>query len=189
MYIWEDRGINKMEKSTLIFLALAVLIVLIVISLIKNAIKFALTIVGIIVAISLFNIFVKGVSPMEEINGYRTNIQYGKDIAQYTSKIKSSVDSIKTIVESKKLDEANVAALKAENGKLLQYQQEVQALKHTKKLNLFHDQYCGYLNTIIATSDATVKLATTGGKTIQGAEEIMSKFKANLENLASMKLK
>lgn len=178
-----------MEKNTLIFLGLAILIVLIIISLIKNAIKFALTIVGIIVAISLFNIFVKGVSPIEEFNAYKTNIQYGKDVAQYTAKIKTSVDTIKNIVESKKLDEAAVTALQAENAKLLQYQQEVQALKHTKKLNLFHDQYCGYLNTIIATSDATVKLATTGGKTLQGAEELLNKFKANLENLASLKLK
>jgi hypothetical protein len=178
-----------MDKSTLIFLGLAIVIVLIIVSLIKNAIKFALTIVAIILAFSLFNIFVKGVSPIEEFNGYKTNIQYGKDVAQYTSKVKTSVDAIKGIVESKKLDEANINTLKAENAKLLQYQKNVQELKHTQKLNLFHEQYCGYLNTIITTSDATVKLATAGGKTMQGAEEILNKFKANVENLASLKLK
>lgn len=178
-----------MDKSTLIFLGLAVIIVLIIVSLIKNAIKFALTIVAIILVFSLFNIFVKGVSPIEEFNAYKTNIQYGKDVAQYTSKVKVSVDTIKGIVESKKLDESNIGTLKAENAKLLRYQKEVQELKHTQKLNLFHEQYCGYLNTIIATSDTTVKLATAGGKTMQGAEEILNKFKANVENLASLKLK
>jgi hypothetical protein len=178
-----------MDNSTLIFLGIAILIILIVISLIKNAIKFAMTIVGIIIAFSLFNIFVKGVSPIEEFNAYKTNIQYGKDVAQYTSKVKNSVDTIKNIVESKKLDETTLVTLKAENTKLLQYQKEVKELKHTKKLDLFHDQYCGYLNTIISTSDATVKLATAGGKTMQGAEEILNKFKANVENLTSLKLK
>lgn len=178
-----------MEKSTLIFLGLAVLIVLIVISLIKHAIKLVLTIVAVILAFSLFNIFVKGVSPIDEFNAYKTNIQYGKDIAQYTSKIKASVDTIKGIVESKKLDDTNINTLKAENAKLLQYQKEVQELKHTQKLDPFHQQYCGYLNTIITTSDSAVKLATTGGKTIQGAEEILNKFKANVESLASLKLK
>lgn len=178
-----------MDKEMLMVIGLAVLVVIIVVSLIKRAVKLAISIVAIIVIVSLVRIFVYGVSPVEEFNAYKTNIKYGKDIAQYTGKIKVSTDAIKNIIESKKYDEESVKRLKEESDKLKQYQSEVQALEHTEKLNVFHDSYCGYVNTIVATTDTTAKIARAGDKTIQGADELVNKLKTGLSELSSLKIK
>lgn len=177
-----------MEANLLIYGGIALLAIIIIVSLIKKAFKLVLFIIGIIVVISLYNIFVKGVSPIEELNAYKTNIQYGKDIAQYTLKIKASTDKIKTIMENKKIDEASLKVLKEENDNLLRYQKDVKELKHSQKLNVFHDSYCGYLNTIVITTDAASKLASSGGKTIQGAEDMLNKLKSGVDNLSALKL-
>lgn len=178
-----------MDKELLILGGIILMAIIIVVSVIKKAVKLAITIIAIIVIFSLVRIFVYGVSPMEEINAYKTNIKYGKDIAQYTVKIKSSTDSIKAILESKKFDDASIKSLNEENKKLLQYQKEIQALEHTKKLELFHENYCNYLNTIVAATDATAKIAKVGDKTVQGAEETINKLKLGLDKLTSLELK
>jgi ABC-type multidrug transport system fused ATPase/permease subunit len=178
-----------MDKEFLILAGLVLMAVIIVVSVIKRAIKLTITIIGIIIIFSLVRIFVYGVSPVEEINAYRTNIKYGKDIAQYTAKIKSSTDKIKAILEAKKYDDASIKELNEENNKLLQYQKEVQALEHTKKLNFFHENYCNYLNTIVSATDATAKIAKAGDKAIQGAEDTINKLKLGLDKLTSLELK
>jgi hypothetical protein len=178
-----------MDTNLLILGGIAILAVLIIVSIVKKAIKLVLFIGAIIVVISLYNVLVNGVSPMEEFNAYRTNIKYSRDIAQYTVKIKASTDNIKDIIESRKFDEASIKTLKEENSRLLQYQSEVQALNHTKKLNFFHDSYCSYLNTVISASDSTVKLATAGGKASQGVEDILGKLRASVDNLSNLKVK
>ncbi len=177
-----------MDNNLLIYGGLALLAVIIVVSLVKKAFKLVLFIATIIVLISLYNIFVKGVSPIDEFNAYKTNIQYGKDIAEYTVKIKASTDKIKNIIESKKLDDTSMNTLKTENANLLKYQKEVKELKHSPKLNLFHEKYCGYLDSIIATTDAAAKLATGGNKTFQGAEDMLNKIKTGIDNLTGLKL-
>jgi hypothetical protein len=183
-----NKGVIDLENNLLIYGGIALLAIIIIVSLIKKAFKLVVFVIGIIVIISLYNIFVKGVSPMEEFNAYKTNMQYGKDIAQYTVKIKSSTDKVKTIIENKKFDEVSLKTLKDENTNLLQYQKEVKELKHSPKLNVFHDSYCGYLNTIVATTDATAKLASGGSKTLQGAEDMLSKLKSGVDNLSALKL-
>jgi hypothetical protein len=175
------------DKEMLMFLGLAVLVIIIVISLIKKAVKLAISIVAIIVIFSLVRIFVGGVSPMEEFNAYKTNIKYGSDIAGYTAKIKTSTDAVKDIIESKKYDDESIKKLNEENTKLKQYQTEVKALEHTEKLNTFHDTYCGYVNTIVATTDTTTKLVKAGDKTIQGADELVNKLKAGIADISNIK--
>jgi hypothetical protein len=182
------KGVLGLENNLLIYGGIALLAIIIIVSLIKKAFKLVVFVIGIIVVISLYNIFVKGVSPMEEFNAYKTNIQYGKDIAQYTVKVKSSTDKVKTIIENKKFDDASLKTLKEENANLLQYQKEVKELKHSPKLNVFHDSYCGYLNTIVSTTDTAAKLAAGGSKTIQGAEDILNKLKSGVDNLSALKL-
>ena len=178
-----------MDKEILIYGGLILLAVIIVVSIIKKAIKLVITIAAIILLISAYNILVKGVSPIDEFTAYKTNIQYGKDIKSYNSKINVSVSKIKDILENKKTDETSLNTLQSESTKLRQYQKEVQELKHTEKLNLFHNKYCDYLNTIVATTDSAAKLATVGNKTLQGAEEVLSKLKTGIENLVSLKLR
>lgn len=177
-----------MDKQILIYAALVLLAAVIVISLVKKAIKLVLTIVAIIVLISLYNIFIRGVSPIDEFNAYKTNIQYGKDIATYTGKIKTSTDKIKDILQNKKTDEVSLKTLKEESDKLHQYQSEVHGLKHTEKLKFFHDNYCGYLDTIVVTTDSAVKLADAGNKTMQGAEDMVNKLKNELDKLSGLKI-
>jgi ABC-type multidrug transport system fused ATPase/permease subunit len=178
----------NLDRELIIYGGLALLAIIIVISFIKKAVKLALFIVGIILVISLYNIFVKGVSPVDELNAYKTNLQYGKAITEYTVKIKTSTDIIKDIIESKKMDEASVNTLNAENAKLIQYQKEVSELKHTEKLNLFHDNYCGYIKTIASTAETATKLAGNGNKTLQGTEDIINKLKAGIDSLSELKL-
>jgi hypothetical protein len=181
-------GVLKVDNQILIYGGLALLAIIIVVSLIKRAFRLILFVAGIIILISLYNIVIKGVSPIDEFNAYRTNIQYGKDIAEYTVKVKGSTNKIKDIVENKKLDEVSLNMLKTENAKLLQYQKEVKELEHSSKLNSFHNSYSGYLNTIVTTTDAAAKLASGGTKTLQGTEDMLSKLKVGIDNLTGLKL-
>ncbi|MFA9397210.1 MAG: hypothetical protein ACERKV_02960 [Clostridiaceae bacterium] len=176
-----------MDNSLIIYIVIALFVLLLIVSLIKKAVKFILFIIGIILVLSLVNIFVYGVSPKAEINAYKTNIEYTKDIAGYTSKINSSVDKIKNVVESKNIDENSVATLNEENSNLHMYYEEVNGLDHTKKMDIFHDKYIGYLNTIVSTSDTSIKMANTAGSTIDGSEEMLNKLKDALNGLSIMK--
>jgi hypothetical protein len=180
-------GVN-LNRELLVYAGLVLLAVIIVFSLVKKAFKLVLFMGSIIVLISLYNIVIRGVSPIEQFNAYKTNIKYGKDIAEYTVKIKASTDKIKGIIESKKLDEATYNTLKLENENLVKYQKEVRVLEHSPKLNTFHNNYCGYLDKIVDTTSTAVKLASTGNKTLQGEEDILNKLKGQIGNLSSLKI-
>ncbi|MCM0649485.1 hypothetical protein NBE98_14050 [Clostridium swellfunianum] len=176
-----------MENQILVYGLLAVLAIIIVVSLVKKAFKLLTFVIGIIIIISLYNILIKGVSPIEEFNAYKTNIQYGKDIAEYTVKIKTSTDKIKSVIEGKKLDEVSINTLKIENDNLVKYQKEVRELKHSPKLNVFHNKYIEYLNLIVGTSDTAVKVAAGSNKTMQGTEDMLSRLKVGIDSLSALK--
>ena len=53
---------------------------------------------------------------------------------------------------------------------------------------MFHDKYTGYLNTIVATTDTAAKLASSGTKALQGAEDMLSKLKVGIDSLTGLKL-
>jgi hypothetical protein len=178
-----------MTNQLLIYGGIAILAIIIIISLIKKAIKLVLFIGAVILLISLYNIFVNGVSPLDELNAYKTNIQYAKDIKDYTEKVSSSVNNIRNIIENKKLDASAVKTINDEDSKLHQYQNEVKLLKHTKKLDFFHNKYSEYLSTIVSTTDGTVKITETGGKTINDTENLAEKLKLNMDNLTKLELK
>lgn len=150
------------NSNYLVYGIIALLAIVIIVSIVKKAIKLIIFIVVILLGFSVYNILVKGVSPIEEIQGYKTNIEYGKSIADFTGKIKTSVDNIKNVVKSKKLDDSNRKTIKIENANLHKYESEVLVLKHTKKLNVFHEKYCGYLKTIVSSANDVEKLADLG---------------------------
>jgi hypothetical protein len=177
-----------MGRELLIYAGLALLLIIVIVSLVKKAFKIVLFLLSVIVLVSCYNIFIKGVSPIDEFNAYKKDIKYGKSITEYTIKIKTSTDTIKEIVESKKIDETSLNTLKKENENLLQYQKEVKELEHSTKLNMFHNNYCGYLNTIVTTSDTAVKVASSGNKTLQATEDMLNKLKLGLNNLSELKL-
>lgn len=175
-----------MDNSLIIYLVIAILIVVIVISLIKKATKLIVFVLGIILILSLVNIFVYGVSPKDEINAYKTNIKYTREIAGYTSKIKTSVDNIKKIIEANNIDKNSVEILNKENINLHRYQEEIKKLEHTKKINAIHDKYCDYLNRIVATSDTSTKVANTTGIAIKGSQDILNQLKDAIEGIKGL---
>lgn len=177
----ENLGVNY-----IIYAVIAILIVLIIVSIVKKAIKLVIFLIILVLGFSAYNIFVKGVSPMEEASGYTTNIEYGKSIADYTVKIKTSVDNTKKAVDAKPVD---LETIKTENSNLHKYQAEVQSLRHTEKLNSFHNSYCGYLDTVTSSSDGITKAITAGEKGMVTVDGIVEKLNSSLNALGNLKLK
>lgn len=155
--------------------------IFIIFSIIKKAIKLAIVIIIILLGFSAYNIFAKGISPTEEIQGYSTNIEYGKSIADYSESIRKSVDNIRKVVESKKLDNNSISIIKTENANLHKYEIQVSKLKHTKKLNSFHEKYCGYLKTITNSTDGTEKLANLGD--VKNIDGVMKNLNSGFDDL------
>jgi hypothetical protein len=164
-------------------------VVILVISLIKKAVKLALFIVVVIIGISLVNIFVYGVSPIDEFNGYVKNFKYGKSITELTGKISTSTGNIKSVMEANKLDKDAVETLKKENENLHSYMEQLKQLEHTSKLSGFHNAYSGYLNTIISISDSTVKLSSGKNNTLGNVQDMLNKIKGTIGSLTSLSLK
>lgn len=175
---------NTINTSYLGIGIIAVLIILIFIFIIKKAIKLIILLIIIILGVSAYNVLVKKVQPIELITGYKTNIIYVKDITDYSIKIKSSVDNIKKAVESKSLEANSINILKVENENLNKYLTEVKALKHTERLDSFHNSYCGYLKSIVDTSDSTIKLASS--KNLSGLNSVLNQFNSILDQLIKL---
>lgn len=174
-------------NSLIVYFVIAILAVCLVVFLVKKLIKIALFVIGIIVVLSLINILVYGVSPRDEIMAYKTNIEYTKSIAEYTNKIKHSVDNIKKVLEAKKVDKESIDILNEENKNLHEYKEEVEKLKHTKKMDIFHDKYCGYLETIVEISDNSINTINTADNVISNSKDILDKFKEEVKNLELLK--
>jgi len=176
-----------MDKSYLMVGLMVLALILIVIGLVKKAIKFALTIVVILIAIALVDIIAYGVSPVDEFNAFVTNIKYGKTIATMTGDIKDSVGNITKVLSDDKLEKADIEILKEENQKLHNYKEQLSKLEHSKRLNDFHNTYMGYLDTIINITDGVVKEASGGETVITGASEKLDKIKETINNLTGLK--
>lgn len=170
-----------------IFYALLVIgVILIIVSIIKKAVKLLLFILAIIVVFSAYNVFVKGVSPIDEINGYKTDIQYSKDITDYSGKIKASVDKIKNNIGTNKVD-TNI--IKTENANLHKYQGEVKSLKHTSRLNFFHDSYVKYLDGVVASSDSALAVSNSASSVdFNALNENIKKMSSYIDELSKLKL-
>lgn len=165
-----------MNSNFLVYGVIIIFAIFIVVSIVKKAIKLMAFLIILLLGFSAYNIFVKGNSPMEEYNGVKMDITYGKAITDYTIKIKKSVDNIKLAVEGEKVDTNSKNTITLETQNLHKYEKEVQLLKHSEKLNAFHKKYCGYLNTIVLGTDGTEKLAKIGD---------ISNMKLSMKNINS----
>lgn len=179
---------NNFDSNMLFIIVAIILIVLLIISLIKKAIKVIIFIVIILLAFSAYKILIGGVNPKEEINTYKTNIEYGKEIASYTGKIKKSVDIVKQELNSKKFDQDSVETIKEQNKKLEEYQSAVENLPHSKELDYFHDKYCEYLNSLISGTNAAETMIKTGENASEKVEALLQKLNLSIENLTKLEI-
>lgn len=176
-----------MDKSLLIIAAIAILALFLVISIVKKAIKLVLFILIIIIGISAVDVFVYGVSPVDEISAYKTNIEYGKDVADLTGKINSSITKIKDQLGKANLDSTSIEIFKQENDNLHSYKNQFDSFKHTKGLNDFNNTYSSYLNNIIGISDSIVSASSSGKKTINDAQDVLNRLKNEADKLSNLK--
>lgn len=177
------------DSNYLIYAFILLLAVLIVVSIVKKIFKLLIFVIAVIIAFSAYNVLVKGVSPIDELNGYKKDISYGKDIADYTIKIKTSAENVKNAVESGKMDASTKKIITTENTNLHNYQKQVKSLKHTGRLDLFHDKYCGYLNDIVVSTDGAAKVANiSDGKGISAISGMVDKLNSSIEDLAKLNI-
>ncbi|MCY6369161.1 hypothetical protein [Clostridium ganghwense] len=177
-------GINS---TFLLYAVLAILAVMIVVSIIKKAFKLVAFLVAILVAVSAYNIFVKGVSPQEELTSYSIDVKYGENIKDYSIKIKASVDNLTQAIKEINTDTLNT--IKRENKLLHKYEKEVQALKHSEKLNLFHDKYCDYLKGVVSSSDTAIEVANISeNKNVKVLADTVKKINSTFSELTKISL-
>jgi len=176
-----------MEAPNYLFYGLiGILVILFITSLIKKAFKLMTLVIVIIIGISVYNIIIKGVSPKDEVNSYKTDINYTKNIKSYSEKIKTSVGNIKKATENPTKKE-NVDIISVESENLHKYEKEVFDLEHSSKLNLFHEKYCNYLTSLVKTSDSALKLTKIGENSSQNVSNVVGKLMDNLNSLAELK--
>jgi hypothetical protein len=179
---------ESVAPNYLFYAIVAVIAILIITTIIKKAFKLLLLIIIIIIGISAYNVFVKGVSPTDEVKSYSTDIKYGIAIKDYSSKVKSSVNNLKMATEGS-IDKDDINIIIKENENLNKYQEEVQALEHSSKVNFFHDKYCDYLNAIASTSDGVAKISKLGdNKNIVQINDMVKKLSNSLNGLSELKM-
>ena len=178
-------------QDTLIYIGLALFIVLIIVFIIKKAIKAIIFLFIIILAFSAYDILVRGVNPIQEYNNYKTNILYGKNIGDYTIKIKTSVQNITDTLKSGNFNTDNINRIKQENLNLHNYEAKVLPLKHTEKLNAVHNTYCGYLKELVASSDSAAQIASKGENAsgnLQNINNVLNRFSTNINQVTNLKI-
>jgi len=179
---------NIINSNMLIYIALAIIVILIIVSLVKKTVKFLIFLIMIFLLFFAYNVFIKGASPVEEAKGYISDVKYGKDIAEYSNKIKLSVDNIEKAISATDKGQNTMDVLKVENLNLNKYYGEVKNLKHREKLNSFHDKYCSYVKNIVDSTAVICKVGSlTGDKNYQIAQETIKKIKLNVGDLSKIK--
>ncbi len=176
---------STINSNMLIYIILAIVVILIIASIVKKAIKLLIFLIMVFFLFFAYNVFIKGASPLEEAKGYISDVKYGKDIAEYSNKIKLSVDNIEKAISTK---DKGLETLKTENSNLNKYYGEVKKLEHREKLNSFHDKYCSYVKNIVDSTAVISKLGTlTGEKNYQTAQETIKKIKLTIGDLSKVK--
>lgn len=176
---------DTINSNMLIYIGLAIIVIFIIISIVKKAVKVLIFLIMVLLLFFAYNVFIKGASPVEETKGYISDVKYAKDIAEYSSKINISVNNIEKAISSKENGQSTLDLLKAESSNLNKLYVEVKNLEHREKFNSFHDKYCLYVKGIVGSNDGIIKLGSlTEEKNYKVAEDAVKKIRLNFEELS-----
>lgn len=179
---------GNISPNYLFYGIIAILAILIITAIIKGAFKLLLLLIIVVLGISFYNIFVKGVSPSEEVKSYSTDFKYASAIKDYSSKVKASVNNIKAATEGT-IEKEDMDTILKESENLRKYREEVQGLQHSSKLNFFHNKYLDYLNTIVLTTDGVTKISKLGeNKNLVELNNMLKKLSTSLNGLSELKI-
>jgi len=174
-------------STAIFYVVIALIAIFIVIAIIKKAFKLFIFILVVILGFILFDVFVRGVSPIDEFNGIKTDGNYISSLANYTGKIKDDVNTTKKLLTDNKIDATVISKVTKENNLLHTYYKEIEAIKHTKRMNSIDNKYLRYLKTITDASDG-VKKATSEGGNIADIQNKLKGLSSDLTGLTNLKL-
>ena len=177
-----------MSTNYIVIIAIAIALVLIVISIIKKAFKLLIFIIIILLGFVAYDVFVRGVSPIDEITGIQTDASYVQDLSSYTSKIKDAIDTTKNAVTSKQIDAATIKIVQDTNTKLNDYNKEISSLKHTIRMDGVQKQYESFIEPIISTSNSLAQTISEKNANIKDIESKVNSLNTSLSGLTALKL-
>lgn len=176
---------NDNIKSYIMIGVILLVVILLIISIVKKAIKLLIFAIIILVIYSGYSVLVKKVSPIELLSGYKTNIEYGKSITDYTIKIKTSLEDLKSAANINTIDQESINRIKNDDINLNKYLNDVQILKHTDSLNGFHKSYISSLKNLVSMADTTFKVV--GNKDIGKVKDMVTQLNVGMETLDELK--
>lgn len=149
--------------ENIIILIIAIAVLYLALKFLKGVIRFILSIVLIFtLGISLYNIFIAQKPLSYEINRYKTDIAYFKDLGNINKKAYEAIKDIK----SNKDIAGNVKSLDS-------LEKEAEKLNHSEESNIIHQQYISNFKKVV--------LAAKGYEAANGAKEHLD----NLNELSS----
>ncbi len=170
-----------MGYDKLIFVIASIVAVAIVVCIIKKVAKLIVFILLAVFAFFIIRGVTSGQSPSTIVNSTKNDVTYTREIYNYTNKIKKSVENTQNAIENKSLPK-----LKEENQKLHTYLQEVTKLPYEIELKSFHNKYCSYLNNIVISSDAALKVESFTEVGSKKLKEVKSSLNKHLDELMSI---
>lgn len=125
--------------DNIVILIIGIVLLYVVIKLIKGLIKFLIIMILLLtVGVSAYNIFISKKSFSYEVNRYKVDFQYFKDVNGIS---KEAVDRVEEIKEGKDVDE-NIT-------KLIELRDEAKGLNHSEEINGVSSKYINALDTAI----------------------------------------
>ncbi len=151
--------------DNILLLLVGVGLLMLAIKFLKGIFKAIIAIILILtVGISAYNIFIAKKPISYEINRYKTDFAYTKEVKNISSEAYKAIDEIK---ENKAVDE-NI-------NKLMALRERANLLEHSEEANFIHNRYMNSLDGII--------LASKGYVTAKGAEEQFNKLEGLTKEL------
>lgn len=173
-----------MDLEKLLIILAAIVIIAIIINVIKNAIKFVIFVVVAVLAVVFIRGVMAGKAPGEIFVDTKADAIYTKQLYEYSQKVKKSVDITLEALDNKSLDN-----IKEENKKLHEYLGEVSDLYHGENLKGVHKKYCGYLESIVKSSDAILASGNLKENTINNLDKVKGNISGYLEDLLRIEVK
>ncbi|MEW8957441.1 hypothetical protein, partial [Clostridium sp.] len=152
----------SLQGENIILIIVLLILLFIVIKFIKGLIKFVLIVFLILtVGFSTYNLLVVKKPISYEINRYKTEYSYYRDISKISGDVINLVNNIKEGKNTKESIE-----------KLQEERNKVALLNHSDESKFIHDKYIGALDTIIFISRSSESYEETKDKLDKGLEEL-----------------